>query len=464
MNKRRKFILTISVIGIIVALVLSSCGSEQKKSADTAREDIYRYIPEDRKEKYGHISKEDMFDSEISVGYKNQDGSYTAYLFASPIRYTEGKELKDIDNKLIPNTEKNKETYKYRNKANRIQTFFPQELSSEKGFLVQDYLYDFQFGLMGENYFIEKQGEEIDCLGHGYNTLIYQGDQTELICGATKFGVKTQIILSEEKKIRFWLEAPGLEARITSDRYITLMDGDDLKSIIHCPSVFSKNTGELFLGSSFSLEKQGGRYILTVSLDERSKSQYPLSVETSFEMYVPTLPDSAVYSERPRKNQYLSEYGVVGNYPSFGDGQIFSRLRVHQYIQSKRSNVLSANIAFFEYSRTQSHPMAVSIHEVDQFWSSSNINWITKSPYGSCIETQDVEGSGYYYFDISEVIRNSLEDDSLDIETFGVLLRAEEDECQGTYKIFASSDNADFSPFLEICFKEKPEKFYITKN
>ena len=109
--------------------------SEQNKSELSDYEelsvnnDIFKFIPRDRVDFYQHKEKIDLFDSEISVGYKNQDGSYTAYIFSSPIRYQSGASgYEDIDNRLvsIKSGEYKEKGYLYRNNKNDILTYYPQ--------------------------------------------------------------------------------------------------------------------------------------------------------------------------------------------------------------------------------------------------------------------------------------------------------------------------------------------------
>ena len=48
-------------------------------------DNVFEYIPTERIDYYKHVKKQELFDSAISVGYENADGSYTVYIFSSPI-------------------------------------------------------------------------------------------------------------------------------------------------------------------------------------------------------------------------------------------------------------------------------------------------------------------------------------------------------------------------------------------
>lgn len=157
MNKKGLFL---SLVLILSLIVLGSCDNTnnniQQEEFEQLQIDnnIFKYIPEEKISFYGHIEKVDFFDSDISVGYRNEDGSYTAYIFASPIRYKKGTtKLIDIDNRLvsIKSSEYKEHGYIYRNNSNDIYSYFPSEVWLEKGFLVESPFYSFEFGTNDSN-------------------------------------------------------------------------------------------------------------------------------------------------------------------------------------------------------------------------------------------------------------------------------------------------------------------------
>ena len=137
------------ILCIFACLFLISCSiktpseSQPLKDIDSAfgtlppNDDIYQCIPKERVEANVHMQQIDIFDSEISVGYKHKDGTYTAYIFSSPIRYRQGTgDLEYIDNRLISiNSGKYYDRgFLYRNNKNDIFSYFPSYINTQKGF------------------------------------------------------------------------------------------------------------------------------------------------------------------------------------------------------------------------------------------------------------------------------------------------------------------------------------------
>ena len=61
-----------------------------------------------------------------TVGYPNRDGTYSLYIFSSPVQYPTGDGYAVIDNTVVAS---GKEGFAYENKANEIKAYFPPSLS-----------------------------------------------------------------------------------------------------------------------------------------------------------------------------------------------------------------------------------------------------------------------------------------------------------------------------------------------
>jgi len=72
------------------------------------------------------------------------------------------------------------------------------------------------------------------------------------------------------------------------------------------------------------------------------------------------------------------------------------------------------------------------------------------------------KGGGYQTFEITDVAKRALEDESCDVESHGILFSGDGEI--NSYRIFSSHDNSLFPPFQEITFYELPKDFTAYKK
>lgn len=80
----------------------------------------------------GNIQEESVrlskYDSPYTIGFKNEDGSNSLYIFDSPIQYeSENGRYEIIDNMLV---ESDQENQYFENKSNEIKTLLPKSLKN----------------------------------------------------------------------------------------------------------------------------------------------------------------------------------------------------------------------------------------------------------------------------------------------------------------------------------------------
>lgn len=457
---------------IFCLLILSASCENQSKTLQNTNDsyehlednkDIFKYIPQDQKNIYKHKEKVDLFDSEISVGYKNEDGTYTAYIFSSPIRYKEGVDnLIDIDNRLIKITggKYYEKGYRYRNNKNNILTYFPQFMEDDNGFLIESYYYDIKFGFTGKKLNFKKLENEPNLLGIKNDTLIYTDNNNLLYkVYSTKAGIQTDLEFSampENKSISVWFEASGLNVSLERGGYVVFKDKENtVQGIIRPPIVKSMSDKTLYLDNILKLKKNKNQYLLTILLDDKLPQTLHSAVTLSmpFEMHRSKLPDSAIYSKRKYINQYLSDISVVGKHPDWGMGKIYSRLRLQDLLYKNKNIILSANYAVFNITESK-FQKEIYLNKVNQFWSSTQINWNTKVQAKYKLSTQKIKKEGYYYFDITKLVKTLKQNETVD--TDGIVLESNDE-----YTVFATSDNAQVPVFIQINFSELPKSFVL---
>lgn len=216
----------------------------------------------------------------------------------------------------------------------------------------------------------------------------------------------------------------------------------------------------MFWKNTLSLSKEDdNRYKVEVYLDDRLKqtdAKFPITIDMSWEMHREKQPDSVIYSGLPDTNQYLTDISIIGANEINGIGRNYSRLRIHEYIQDDPKNIKSAFYAAYEMTGLNS-PTEIAVHKITDFWSSTGLTQNTKVKEGTLLTSNIVQKRGYQLFDITQVARASLNDDTYNMEVFGMMLK-ESDEKEH-YRIFASSDHCLFPVFEEITFYNMPQDF-----
>ena len=115
---------------------------EQLETAQLLPEDIPEYISQEDIEEKGHVNRlREQEPDNNTIIFQNRDGTKTAYFFSNPVKYTdESGNTKDkytkLDSKNIPS--QHSEKYGYVNQQNDIKTYFPKQIASSQGMLLEN--------------------------------------------------------------------------------------------------------------------------------------------------------------------------------------------------------------------------------------------------------------------------------------------------------------------------------------
>lgn len=476
------------VISCFILLSFSSCNNDKKLSQNeyetlSTEEDIFKFIPPEKITKNKHVKNVEAFESEISTGYKNEDGTYTLYIFSSPIRYKKGvSSYVDIDNRIkkIYSGRYFDDGYIYKNSEGYVSSYFPSELDDDNFFLVENNLYEMSFGLQDIKLTGSLEKQKTSIWNQKNDTVVYNCDSYKINAYPTKAGIRTEITLNslpENNKIDFIVKTPDLRKKVGKD-YLTFVDDlreqdNQIQAVIRNPIVkdsYSGDTSEkkshLFLKNKIMTETlSNGEHKVGFELDEQLREnkdlQFPIVVDIQWDMHTSKQPDSAVYSEKFYDNSYLSEYSVIGNSSFWGIGQNYLRLRLHEYIDDNPENIKSATYNVYEMSGFNSK-IDIYINKVEEFWSSSEMVWMNKVTPGYTVNKTAVDQGGYVSFDITDLTKKALKDDTCNIESYGVVMEGNNKE--NSYRVFASSDNALFPPYEEITFYNMPKNINIYRK
>lgn len=470
---------------IVLLVALSGCACNSGRSEEISEFEIldeinneFEFIPPENIEKYGHKEIVDDFNSEISVGYKNEDGTYSLYIFSSPVKYKEGfNEYIDIDNRLkrIYAGKYFEDGYSYINNKGYVYSLFPEELDSENMFMIENGLYDIEFGLIDCELVGTIEKDKENCWGQKVDMMVYTSNNCQVNAYATKAGMKTEIILHSlplDNKIEFLVKSTDLRKQIENN-YLIFTDEskskeNQIQAIIRTPIVKDSFAGKvteenphMFINNRIETESVDvGVHKISFILDEKiseSELKFPLCVDILWDMHVSKQPDSPIYSNKIYENNYLQDYAVIGNSECFGLGQNYLRLRINEYIDDSPENIKEATYNIYNMTPFD-NTTEISTNKVEQFWSSREMSWQNRVEFGYNIDSVVVENSGYVSFDITELTKMALEDKSCNIESYGMVIAGENDN---RYRIFASSDNPLFPPFEMINFYEMPDNIYV---
>ena len=114
---------------------------EQLETAKLSSEDIPEYISQQDIEEKGHVNRlREQEPNDNTIVFQNRDGTKTAYFFSNPVKYTDKNgNTKDkytkLDSTSIP--ERYSEKYGYVNQQNDIKTYFPKQMETNQGMLLE---------------------------------------------------------------------------------------------------------------------------------------------------------------------------------------------------------------------------------------------------------------------------------------------------------------------------------------
>lgn len=445
--KRRMILLV-----LLTALLLSGCGDAAEKD----RSFLATAISHIDTKAEGHVEQLHDYDSPYTICYRNKDDTYSMYIFASPIQYKTDAGYEIIDNTVVP-TEK--EGFVYENKAGEVKTYFPQTLSEpfrvEKG---TDYL-EFRPNLDTGGFSKAKQMTFQNMYGDQVSAVVYEGNDMDMAFYPTKAGIRTELVLKEKPKentFAFIVKSSTVSYEDKQNGYVLFKNGGENKSIIYGPLVQYTANGEQQLDVTTQMEvnREEGDTIVSLKIDEdilgSVAADAPVQLDSAFEMYLNKMPDSTVYKKHS-VNNYLANYAVVGDHPVWGEGWHYLRFRIRWIFQCDVNNIVSAKYIIRPLNIC-SKDIKIEIFNTSYQWSSTTIEWNTKSPPRNLISALEDN-----YYDLTNFVKLCLNDETSSSESEGVVMKTNIKE-RG-FKIFATSDNALYSPYLVVRFNKVPEYF-----
>ncbi len=439
-----KRFLNIVVICLLSLLLFISC-SAPEPMPDTTAIAVLALSPD-----LSHRLKE--YDSPYTVGTKNRDGTFSLYIFSSPVQYPTEDGYTMIDNGLIKSSEP---SFAYENAANEIKCYFPQRL--EDGFKIirgKDWMQFVPSDTKG--YSTAQRHVYTNLFGDKVDAVIYKRKSQNLIFYATSAGIKMEIVLMEmTESINFTVETSCKTYEDKQNGYIRFLNGETNTAVIYQP-LAKNDEGDVSIGTKMKISKTQERYSVEIFIDPNLNGQYPIRMDPSFELYRNKMPDTSIYSCF-NVNSYLRQYAVVGQHPVLGEGWEYMRFRINRFTAIRPNNILSAtyHMKLLSDLSDDYQPEMISM---DQDWSSAQMLWSTRIQPGGRIGCPETEIPGV--FDITSFVKNSVTDEMNISEAEGCVLRAKGSD----YMIYASSDNSQYTPYIHLKLSAKPQAFVPRDN
>lgn len=420
--------------------------------------------------------KLDKYDSPYTMCCKNADGTYSAYVFASPVSYKNADgQYVYIDNSIVkdPDAALLRQGYPYRNAANSVLTYFPQ--SDSQGIVLRQKDVDLNFAFVKSTVSDVKLENSKNMYGDLTQSADYgaDGDAVRLKNTVTKTGVASEIVLSRypgTDSFQYKITVPGYKPEDTSTGgYTKFLKNGQIGAIVSCG--FAEDSGTAGRSGHISLANgldvlpgdTPDTYTVTFRLDDSfltaPSTVYPVRFDALFDLYNDKLADDTVYSATPDDNAYYSPFSVIGNSAAYGDGEAFVRFRYNYFFLVKPDDVLSSAYHIRELTGNRSN-LALRLNAVGTQWWCYLLSWNTRSQtdrqYSALTGNT---GSGDTVFDVTQYAKDCFADSTLLHESYGLAMQA--DGKSGDYRVFASADNTEYTPYVVTRLKSPPQVFHF---
>lgn len=409
----------------------------------------------------GHVKQLHDYDSPYTACYENNDGTYSFYIFASPIQFrTRTGAYEVIDNTVI---ESNISGFAYENKAGNVKTYFPKLLADQ--FRVEkdtDYI-EFKadwnvdgFSEATHTIFVNMYGDKVDAV-------VYKREDMDAVFYPTKSGIKTEIILKEKLEnceLHFKVKSSALSYENKQNGYILFKNGNEIVNVIYRPLVqyTTDKDAQFDVTTQMDVIGKGDECHVEMILDKSfvndEESQYPIKLDPAFEMYLNKMPDSTVYSGYDINN-YLANYAVVGEHPLLGEGWHYVRFRLNWFMELNSTEIKKAtyNARFLSSNKKK---FKLCLFNMNEQWSSTGILWENRAQDFTEYCEDSLRNHNYIHLDVTKFIKESFDDKSWTEESNGLVLKAKDSKA---FTILATSDNSLYPPYIQIDMKSLPTIF-----
>lgn len=414
------------------------------------------------------------YTSNKSTAYLNKDGTITLDIFDCPIRFiNSNKRLQYIDDRLsnVSDHDMKKSGYIYTIAASDIQPYYPYELN--KGIILKG-AYSYSFGV---NKNVKAQAQcvsKANIIKQNMNMVEYDdtfGDRSKLYCYPTSLGSNTETEFTSSptsNELSFWLNAKNCNVQVENGGYITMTTNsivnaglgyttNQIIGVIQAP-LLKDSKGNISCLNKMVLKKVGdGEYVITATLDKSflssKNTKYPVKSLMSFELFRDKEPDSAIYSNTPSLNSYLSNYSVIGDSPENGLGQNRIRFTFAKDDYLKSDQIEKATYTVYNLSNNNASDNLELCTMLDD-WCSLASHWSDGLQFGDKTSEQNTQSGPELKFDITSEVKKWCDAPTELEEHKGVLMKSL-NEKEGVYNVILSNDNSLYNNRIEVVLKKQ---------
>ncbi len=440
-------------IAILFVLFLSGC------SLSGSRENaLFTYAKiESRKSEQLHT-----YDSPYTLYLKNADDTYTMFVFASPVQFSEGDgRYSLIDPTLV---ESSREGIAFENKANAVKTSFPDKADGAFRIERGETFLELRFrdgALPAEP---AKKAAVSTFAGEPADAAIYEQEGRSMAVYPTRTGFHLEVTWDDAAK------AADIPVQITSSDTVQTYGGNgtlvfrkngQIGAVITHPLLFSpgEETPRWDIAGGIRIE-DSSQGCFTFILPEDRAREGPLTALLSFDLYENKLPDTGAVSAYPDTNAYLSPVSLVGSHAQWGTGVQYIRFRLQYFCKLNPEDILSASYHLRVFSGSGLEELG--LYKMETNWSSTGLTWNTRLPPGDLAAEARPSGTGELVFDLTDFAKACFADPTWMTESKGLLLKAASPE--SGYAVCASHDHALYPPYLRIELRDLPEEIYVRDN
>ncbi len=479
-----KKVLKVLSIALTVVLVIGifSCATPVFATEVTEKENLnlalveYKTQAENSNPKALHEIKEER--DKFTKVFKNEDGTKTAIVSATPIHYETSEGWVDIDNTLVEETKITGNTYK--NKNNDFTVTIPKELSSNKELQIEKDDYTVSFELEGSDIFSDtkkikgnKKNKPTN-LSNVQNNIDTEfldktsgiafenvGENTSVEYEVTSTGLKENIVLDkkpeEQVVYKYKITAKKLTAELNPDKSVILKNKNG-QAVFEIPAPVMYDSENISSKDiEVSLSGKNGKYTLIYKPSFEWLSgdiKYPVVIDPVINTIDEGLGvrDAVADSGNPNDNYgdstILSTYkSDSGNVQSFVDVSNSYLVKNGAKIKTVLLGLYYLGGLFIDSSTT------VAAYTVTSDWSETTLTYNNKpTTVDSLIERKGINqntNEGYLIFDVTKAY-------TLKQDTYGVCIRQRDSITSEAQLLFASSEHqtASQQPFFAIQYYE----------
>ena len=465
MKKKCKYhIIALTVLIAAISIVISSCKKESKEINIGVNSDNveFKEVNINLNPDYNELfTKEEMknyssaipqYTTDVSVGFKNKDGTNSLYVFSSPINFIKNNQFSLIDTRIknVNDIDMRNKGYIYTIANSDIVSFYPKLLSKDCGIKIKKDS-EYEFGILNETF--PKYLNQNNFIDEEKNMLKYEdafGDKIDMYVYPSSLGSNCEILFNKNtvsNVLTYWLKIPeGLYVNIEPGGYLVLNKDKvddkgnkttDILGVIQKPLLKDKNNNISYSNSIMINKKNDNLYELSFKLDQSMLNEGSRAF-ISFELRREKQPDNALYSKLPDfKNAYLRNYSVIGCSDDNGIGRLLIRYKFVKIFDLESSQIKKANYVTYSLTNNNKEYELLSVLED---WCSITGNWSKNYKTGNRTSFLNVKEKELN-FDITEEVKKWCEDSDGQMEHNGVMLKSPV-EIEGVYDVILSNDNS----------------------